>query len=208
MPKRKSSSRSWLREHQQDVYVRLAKRNGYRSRSSYKLLEINERDRIIEPGMNVLDLGSSPGGWSQVASQLVGHSGRVIASDILPMEKLPDVTFIEGDFTETETYERVVSAIGDQSLNVVLSDMAPNLSGLSAVDQPRAMYLVELATELASCLLSTGGTLAVKAFQGEGFEEWHRDIRTRFGRVVTRKPAASRARSRELYIVATNFEAF
>ena len=205
LAKKKSSSRAWLREHHNDIYVQKAQREGYRSRASYKLIEINERDRVIQPGMSVLDLGCAPGGWSQVAATWVGDHGKLVASDILPMDALPDVTFVQGDFTEVETYKEILKALKEQPVDVVLSDMAPNLSGLSAVDQPKAMYLVELATELAEATLAQGGAMVVKVFQGEGFDDWHRRIRGLFERVVTRKPDASRPRSREIYIVATGF---
>jgi 23S rRNA (uridine2552-2'-O)-methyltransferase len=191
-----------LKEHHDDPFVQRAQREGYRSRAVYKLIEINEKDRLIQPGMSVLDLGSAPGGWSQVAGVLVGDRGRVLASDILPMDHLPNVTFIQGDFTEQETYDQLMQALSGRRLDVVISDMSPNMSGLAAVDQPRAMYLVELATDLALRALSPGGAMLTKVFQGEGFEEWFRQIRERFERVITRKPSASRPRSREVYVVA------
>ena len=206
MGKKKSSSRSWLKEHHDDAFVQRAQREGYRSRAVYKLIEINEKDRLIQPGMSVLDLGSAPGGGSQVAGVLVGDRGRVLASDILPMDHLPNVTFIQGDFTEQETYDQLIQALSGRRLDVVISDMAPNMSGLAAVDQPRAMYLVELATDLALRALSPGGAMLTKVFQGEGFEEWFRQIRERFERVMTRKPSASRPRSREVYVVATGLK--
>ena len=206
MGKKKSSSRAWLKEHHDDPFVQRAQREGYRSRAVYKLIEINEKDRLIQPGMSVLDLGSAPGGWSQVAGVLVGDRGRVLASDILPMDHLPNVTFIQGDFTEQETYDQLMQALSGRRLDVVISDMSPNMSGLAAVDQPRAMYLVELATDLALRALSPGGAMLTKVFQGEGFEEWFRQIRERFERVITRKPSASRPRSREVYVVATGLK--
>jgi 23S rRNA (uridine2552-2'-O)-methyltransferase len=206
MGKKKSSSRAWLKEHHDDPFVQRAQREGYRSRAVYKLIEINEKDRLIQPGMSVLDLGSAPGGWSQVAGVWVGDRGRVLASDILPMDHLPNVTFIQGDFTEQETYDQLIQALSGRRLDVVISDMAPNMSGLAAVDQPRAMYLVELATDLALRALSPGGAMLTKVFQGEGFEEWFRQIRERFERVITRKPSASRPRSREVYVVATGLK--
>lgn len=206
MGKKKSSSRAWLKEHHDDPFVQRAQREGYRSRAVYKLIEINEKDRLIQPGMSVLDLGSAPGGWSQVAGMLVGDRGRVLASDILPMDHLPNVTFIQGDFTEQETYDQLMQALSGRRLDVVISDMSPNMSGLAAVDQPRAMYLVELATDLALRALSPGGAMLTKVFQGEGFEEWFRQIRERFERVITRKPSASRPRSREVYVVATGLK--
>ena len=206
MSKKKSSSRAWLKEYHDDVFVQRAQKEGYRSRAVYKLMEINDKDRIIRPGMSVLDLGSAPGGWSQVAGEWVGVHGRMVASDILPMDTLPDVRFVQGDFTEQETNDRIMAELDKQPLDVVLSDMAPNMTGLTEVDQPRAMYLAELATELARTSLTPGGAFITKVFQGEGFEGWFRKIRDCFTRVVTRKPAASRPRSREVYVVASGFK--
>ena len=206
MGKKKSSSRAWLKEHHDDIFVQRAQKEGYRSRAVYKLMEINDKDQILRRGMSVLDLGSAPGGWSQVAAELVGDAGRVVASDILSMDALPDVVFVQGDFTEQETYDRIVASLNDKPLDVVLSDMAPNMSGMPEVDQPRSMYLVELATELAERALAPGGAFITKVFQGEGFEPWFRQIRDRFDRVTTRKPSASRPRSREVYIVASGFK--
>ena len=206
MGKKKSSSRAWLKEHHDDIFVQRAQKEGYRSRAVYKLMEINDKDQVLRRGMSVLDLGSAPGGWSQVAAKLVGEAGRVVASDILLMDALPDVVFVQGDFTEQETYDRIVASLDDKPLDVVLSDMAPNMSGMPEVDQPRSMYLVELATELAERALAPGGAFITKVFQGEGFEPWFRQIRDRFDRVTTRKPTASRPRSREVYIVASGFK--
>jgi len=206
MGKKKSSSRAWLKEHHDDIFVQRAQKEGYRSRAVYKLMEINDKDQILRRGMSVLDLGSAPGGWSQVAAKLVGEAGRVVASDILSMDALPDVVFVQGDFTEQETYDRIVASLNDKPLDVVLSDMAPNMSGMPEVDQPRSMYLVELATELAERALAPGGAFITKVFQGEGFEPWFRQIRDRFDRVTTRKPSASRPRSREFYTVASGFK--
>ena len=206
MGKKKSSSRAWLKEHHDDIFVQRAQKEGYRSRAVYKLMEINDKDQILRRGMSVLDLGSAPGGWSQVAAKLVGEAGRVVASDILLMDALPDVVFVQGDFTEQETYDRIVASLNDKPLDVVLSDMAPNMSGMPEVDQPRSMYLAELATELAERALAPGGAFITKVFQGEGFEPWFRQIRDRFDRVTTRKPTASRPRSREVYIVASGFK--
>ena len=205
MPKKRSSSRAWLKEHRDDQYVQRAQKEGYRSRACYKLMELNQRDRLIKPTMTVLDLGSAPGGWSQVAADLVGHKGRVIASDILPMDALAGVEFIQGDFTEDEVFQSILEVIGDDSVDLVMSDMAPNMSGVNAVDQPRAMYLVELAVDLATRVLPKGGAFVAKVFQGEGFDDVLGCCREHFDRVVTRKPAASRPRSREVYIVATGF---
>ena len=202
MGRKRSSSKAWLREHREDPFVQRAQRDGYRSRACYKLIELQEKDRLLAPGMTVLDLGSAPGGWSQVAARLVGDRGRVIASDILPMDAIAGVEFIRGDFTEPSVCEALCAAAGDHGIDLVLSDMAPNMSGLAAVDQPRAMYLAELALDLALRLLAPGGSFAAKVFQGEGFEALLAQARGGFGRVLTRKPAASRARSREVYLLA------
>jgi 23S rRNA (uridine2552-2'-O)-methyltransferase len=207
MAKKKSSSKAWLKEHREDPYVQQAQREGYRSRACYKLLEIQEKDRVIRPGMTVLDLGSAPGGWSQVAVALVGHSGRVIASDILPMDSLAGVEFIEGDFTSDDVFGQILDAIGDSRVDLVLSDIAPNMSGVNAVDQPRSIYLVELALDMARQVLAPGGTFVAKVFQGEGFDELFRAARESFDKVLTRKPRASRPRSREVYLVARGFRA-
>lgn len=205
MAKKKSSSKAWLKEHRDDPYVQQAQREGYRSRACYKLLELQEKDRLIRPGMTVVDLGSAPGGWSQVAAGLVGHRGRVVASDILPMDTLAGVDFIQGDFTEDSVFEQIVAAIGDQPVDLVISDMAPNMSGVSAVDQPRSMYLVELALDLARRVLAPGGSFVAKVFQGEGFDALFSESRDAFDKVLTRKPQASRPRSREVYLVARGF---
>ncbi|BAP13183.1 MAG: 23S rRNA methyltransferase [Alcanivorax borkumensis] len=196
---RSKTSKAWLKEHFNDPWVAKAQEQGYRSRASFKLLEMNEKDRLFRPGMAVLDLGAAPGGWSQVAGQLIGGRGTVIASDILAMDALPDVTFIEGDFREEVIYEQILMALGDQRADLVMSDMAPNMSGNSAVDQPRAMYLAELALDMAERVLEPDGVFLVKVFQGEGFEDYRKALQSRFKRVVSRKPAASRARSTEVY---------
>ena len=205
MAKKRSSSKAWLKEHRDDPYVQQAQREGYRSRACYKLLELQERDKLIRPGMTVLDLGSAPGGWSQVAVALVGHSGRVIASDILPMDTIAGVDFIQGDFTEEEVFEQLLAALAGTPVDLVISDMAPNMSGLNAVDQPRSIYLVELALDMARQVLAPGGAFVSKVFQGEGFDELYREARESFDRVLTRKPKASRPRSREVYVVARGF---
>lgn len=202
MAKKKSSSKAWLKEHREDPFVQQALRDGYRSRASYKLLELQKRDKLIKPGMTVVDLGSAPGSWSQVAAELVGHRGRVIASDILPMDSLADVAFIQGDFTEEAVFDEICAEIGENAVDLVISDMAPNMSGIAAVDQPSSMYLVELALDMACRVLSPGGGFVAKVFQGEGFDEILRDTRVQFSRVLTRKPDASRPRSREVYLVA------
>ena len=205
MAKKKSSSNAWLKEHRDDLYVQKAQREGYRSRACYKLLELQAKDKLVRPGMTVVDLGSAPGGWSQVAAELVGHKGRVIASDILHMDNLAGVEFIQGDFTEDAVFEQIVTAIGESSVDLVVSDMAPNMSGMSEVDQPRSMYLVELALDMARKVLPPGGGFVTKIFQGEGFDDLLRDARGSFGRVLTRKPQASRPRSKEVYLVAKDF---
>lgn len=206
MAKKKSSSKAWLKEHRDDVYVQRAQKEGYRSRACYKLIELNEKDRLLRPGMMVVDLGSAPGGWSQVAAGIVGVKGRVIATDILPMDTLEDVDFIQGDFTEEAVFDALLKAIGDEPVDLVMSDMAPNMSGMTAVDQPRAMYLVELAVDMASRVLAPKGAFVAKVFQGEGFDELFRSLREQYQTVLTRKPDASRPRSREVYIVAKGFK--
>jgi 23S rRNA (uridine2552-2'-O)-methyltransferase len=195
-----------LQEHFDDQYVKQAQKLGYRSRACFKLLEIQQKDRLIRPGDLVVDLGSAPGGWSQVAAELVGHKGRVIASDILPMDSLAGVEFIKGDFTEAEVFEQLLVLIDSDSVDLVISDMAPNLSGVKDVDQPQAMYLVELALDMAKQVLKPGGALVAKVFQGEGFDDYYKEVRMVFSRVVTRKPDSSRARSREVYMVATGYK--
>ena len=203
---RSKTSKGWLKEHFDDPYVKMAQKDGYRSRASYKLLEIQEKDRLFKPGMTVLDLGAAPGGWCQVASRLIGEKGRIIASDILPMDSIADVTFIEGDFTEDAVFEEILRAIADQPVDLVISDMAPNMSGTPAVDQPRAMYLCELALDMAGQVLRPGGNFLVKVFHGEGFDEYFRQMRGQFDKLITRKPGASRDRSRETYLLAKGYK--
>ncbi|WP_027858302.1 23S rRNA (uridine(2552)-2'-O)-methyltransferase RlmE [Marinobacterium jannaschii] len=205
MAKSKSSGR-WMKEHFDDQYVKRSKEDGYRSRASYKLLELNDKDKLFRQGMTVCDLGAAPGGWSQIAAELVGDSGRVVASDILPMDPLPGVEFVQGDFTEEEVLNRVLQALGDEPADLVISDMAPNMSGNSGVDQPAAMYLVELALDMAREVLKPGGSFLAKVFQGEGFDDYVRDMRGSFDKVITRKPDASRARSREVYLLGKGFK--
>lgn len=202
---RSKSSTTWLKEHFDDRFVKQSKQDGYRSRASYKLLELNEKDKLIRPGMTVVDLGSAPGGWTQVAAELVGDKGRVVASDILPMAPVPGVSFIQGDFTEASVYEEILTSLGAEKADLVISDMAPNMSGVSAVDQPSAMYLVELALDMARNILKPEGAFAAKVFQGEGFEAYLADLRQSFQKVVSRKPHSSRARSRELYLVGKGY---
>jgi 23S rRNA (uridine2552-2'-O)-methyltransferase len=204
MARSKSSAR-WLDEHVNDPFVKQAQKDGYRSRASYKLLAINEKDKLIRPGMLVIDLGSAPGGWSQVASKLVGAGGKVIASDILPMDSLPDVEFIQGDFTEDSVFEQILQAIDDNPVDVVISDMAPNLSGIATADQAASIYLIELALDMAQQVLKPKGSFIAKAFQGEGYEEFVKQVRQHFDTVLIRKPEASRSRSREVYVVGKGF---
>lgn len=201
---RSKSSRRWLDEHRHDAYVRRAQEEGYRSRAVYKLLEIQQRDRILRPGMRVVDLGAAPGGWSQVAAREVGEAGQVIALDILAMAPIPGVTFIQGDFLEDTVLDALREALAGGPVDLVISDMAPNSSGMASVDQPRSMYLAELALHLAGEVLRPGGDFLVKLFQGEGFDGYVREVRSRFREVMVRKPEASRARSREVYLLARN----
>lgn len=204
MARSKSSGR-WLREHFADEYVKRAQREGWRSRGAFKLAEIDRRDRILRPGMTIVDLGAAPGGWSQYASQRLAGSGRIVALDLLGMDALPDVEFVHGDFREQATLDALLDALGDSRADLVMSDMAPNISGVRSVDQPRAMYLAELTRDLAAQVLRSGGDLLIKVFQGEGFEALLLDLRGSFGSVVSRKPDCSRARSRELYLLARNY---
>ncbi len=206
MPKKSASSKRWLKEHFDDDFVMRAKREGYRSRACYKLLELNEKDKLIKSGMTVVDLGSAPGGWSQVASELVGNKGRVVASDILPMDSLAGVEFVQGDFTEQEVFDSIMKLINGNEVDLVMSDMAPNMSGVSAVDQPQSMYLVELALDMAKTILKPQGAFVAKVFQGEGFEALLKELRQTFTSVYTRKPDSSRARSREVYLVGKGFK--
>jgi 23S rRNA (uridine2552-2'-O)-methyltransferase len=201
----KSSSR-WLQEHVNDPYVKQAQKDGYRARSSYKLIELNEKDRLIRPGMLVLDLGSAPGGWSQVAAALVGDKGRVLATDILPMEPLKKVEFIQGDFREESVLNQILARLDGDKPDLVLSDIAPNISGVSSADQASSIYLLELALDMVRRVLKPRGTFVAKLFQGVGSDEYLKELRTAFEKVSIRKPAASRPRSREVYLVAKGFK--
>ena len=204
MPRSKSSSK-WLREHFTDEYVKRAQKEGYRSRAIYKLSEIDQRDHVFRPGMTVVDLGAAPGGWSQYVRERVGARGRVFALDVLPMDALPGVDFIQGDFTEEAPLAALRAALAARPVDVVISDMAPNISGIDVADQAKAMYLAELALEFARAHLRPGGTLVLKVFQGAGFNELYREMRQAFGAVASRKPAASRDRSREIYLIGKEF---
>lgn len=199
------SSRRWLDRHFNDEFVKRAQREGYRSRAAYKLLEIQEKDRVLKRGMRVVDLGSAPGGWAQVAQSIVGDTGQVVGLDLLPIEPLADVTFIHGDFRDDGPLDQLRAIVEPRSVDLVLSDMAPNVSGVAAVDQPRAIYLCELALDFCREMLKPGGNLVVKVFQGEGFDLYLRELRKGFLRVSSRKPKASRPKSRELYLVARGY---
>lgn len=202
MPRSKSSQR-WLKEHFSDPYVKRAQAEGLRSRAVFKLEEILERDRLLKPGMTVVDLGAAPGGWSQLVRKVLADSGRVIALDILEMPSLAGVEFLHGDFRQPEALSALEASLHGQRVDLVLSDMAPNISGMGAVDQPRAMHLAELARDFAQNWLKPGGALVIKLFMGAGFDEFVRDLRRRYGKVTVRKPKASRSRSPEVYALAT-----
>lgn len=204
--KRSKSSSRWLKEHVNDPYVKQAQKDGYRSRAAYKLLELIEKDKLIRPGMLVMDLGSAPGGWSQVAGRLVGDKGRVLASDILPMDSLENVDFIQGDFTDDKVFQQILDKLDGRQPDLIISDIAPNISGVAAADQASSMYLVELVLDMVRQVLKPGGNFAVKVFQGEGSDEFLKDVRTSFEKVVVRKPDASRSRSSEVYFVAKGFK--
>jgi 23S rRNA (uridine2552-2'-O)-methyltransferase len=195
-----------MQEHFDDEYVKMAQAQGYRSRAVFKLSEIQEKDQVIKPGMNVIDLGAAPGGWSQFARPLIGKSSKLIALDILPMEPLDGVDFIQGDFREAEVLAELYRVLDNAPINLVMSDMAPNMSGNNSVDQPRAIYLGELALDTAKSVLAKNGSFLVKLFHGEGFEAFHRDVIQAFTKVVIRKPKASRPRSNEVYILAKGFK--
>jgi 23S rRNA (uridine2552-2'-O)-methyltransferase len=201
--KKHKSSKQWMREHVNDPYVQLAQKEGYRSRAAYKLLEIDARDRLFKPGMVVVDLGATPGGWSQVAAAKVGRSGKVIALDLLPLDPLAGVDFIQGDFREEAVLKQLEDLLHGKPVGLVISDMAPNISGVASADQARAVHLAELAMEFALEHLKPEGNFLVKVFQGTGFEEFYKLMRGRFAKVVTRKPRASRDRSSEVYLLAS-----
>jgi len=202
---RKGSSGRWLQEHRDDPYVKRARERGYRARSAFKLEEIQARDRLLRPGMTVVDLGAAPGGWTQFAVHALGGKGRVIALDMLPMTPVAGADCVQGDFREQCVLERLQVLVGERAVDLVMSDMAPNISGVKVADQARAMHLAELALEFAKDNLVAGGALLVKVFQGEGFDAYVRELRAAFGRVATRKPGASRGRSPEHYLVACGY---
>jgi 23S rRNA (uridine2552-2'-O)-methyltransferase len=206
---RSKSSGNWLKEHFDDEYVKLSQKEGYRSRAIYKLKEIQQKDKLIRPNMQVVDLGAAPGGWSQYATELVGDNGRVVASDILPIDPLPFVEFIQGDFTEESVLNEILDVLNKDKKNykadVVISDMAPNMTGVEATDQPRSIYLCELSLDMACQILKEGGSFVAKVFQGDGSDDFLKEVRSHFRKVKVRKPKASRPRSREVYVVAQGF---
>ncbi|MFC5076687.1 Ribosomal RNA large subunit methyltransferase E [Vibrio thalassae] len=204
--KHSASSGRWLKEHFDDKYANEARRKGYRSRAIFKIEEIQNKDKLLKPGMTVVDLGAAPGGWSQYAAKVVGDEGQVIACDLLPMDPISGVSFLQGDFREEAVLNALLERIQPDMVDVVMSDMAPNMAGNLSVDQPRAMYLVELALDMCHQTLAPGGSFVVKVFQGEGFDEYVKQVREAFKVVKIRKPDSSRARSREVFIVANGFK--
>lgn len=201
--KKNKFGKQWMREHVNDPFVQLAQKEGYRSRAAYKLLEIDARDQLLKPGGVVVDLGATPGGWSQVAAAKVGRGGKVIALDLLPLEPLAGVDFIQGDFREEDVLKKLEGLLHGRQAGLVISDMAPNISGVASADQARAVHLAELALEFALEHLNPDGSFLVKVFQGAGFEDFYKLMRSRFTRMVSRKPKASRDRSSELYLLGT-----
>ena len=199
------SSKKWLEERARDKYVKKSKQAGFRSRASFKLLEIQEKDRFIKPGMVVVDLGCAPGGWSQAAKSLVGDKGSVLATDILPMAPISGVKFIQGDFTEDAVFEDLIERVGGESVDLVISDMAPNITGIRAIDQPGSMHLAELALDFARSILREGAYFLVKVFEGDGIGEFKQVLANEFEKVKVRKPKASRSRSREIYLLAEKY---
>ena len=205
MARTKSSSR-WLQRHVNDPYVKQAQKDGYRSRSAYKLVELNQKDRLIRPGMRVMDLGSAPGGWSQVLSRTLGRQGKVLATDILPMDPIDNVDFIQGDFTDEAIVGQIQDWLGDAKFDLIVSDIAPNLTGIDSADQAGSIYFLELAVDTVRETLKPGATFVAKMFQGAGSDDWLRDLRKSFEKVSIRKPGASRPESREVYVVAKGFK--
>jgi 23S rRNA (uridine2552-2'-O)-methyltransferase len=203
---RTKSSAGWLSRHVSDPYVKQAQKDGYRARSAYKLIELNEKDRLIRPGMRILDLGSAPGGWSQVAGKLVGARGRVLATDILPMDALPNVDFIQGDFTDDVVVQQLLDWLGGAKFDLIISDIAPNTTGIDSADAAKSIYLLELALDVARRTLKSHADFVAKMFQGSGSDQFLKELRTHFGKVMVRKPAASRKESREVYVVAKDFK--
>jgi 23S rRNA (uridine2552-2'-O)-methyltransferase len=199
-------SKTWNKEHADDLYVQRARKEGWRSRAVYKLEEIDKKYNLIHQGMNIVDLGAAPGGWSQYVAKKVGKSGKIIAIDVLDMDAINNVNFIKGDFTEQDIYESLRELVGQNPIDLVLSDMAPNISGINSVDQPKSIYLAELAAEFSFEVLAPDGSLVVKLFQGAGFDDYVKMLRSKFSKVLIRKPDASRSRSREMYALATHIK--
>lgn len=202
---KKPSSQNWLQRQQKDPYVKQAQQSHYRSRAVYKLIEIDEKDHLFKQGQTIIDLGAAPGSWSQYVSEKIGKKGRLIAIDILPMEPVANTLFLQGDFTEQSVYEQCLQAMGSSRADLVISDMAPNLSGIRAADQARSLYLAELSFDLAKSVLKKGGDMLVKVFEGEGTETYRHDLNEHFERIIVRKPKASRDDSREFYVLARTF---
>jgi 23S rRNA (uridine2552-2'-O)-methyltransferase len=205
MSKRSTSSSRWLAEHFSDPYVKRAQQEGWRSRAVFKLEEIQRRDHLLKPGMTVVDLGAAPGGWSQYAAKVLGGRGRIVALDILPMEPLAGVDFIQADFGDEAGLETLRQRLAGEKADLVLSDIAPNITGVEDVDLPRAMYMAELVLAFTRETLKPGGKLLVKVFQGQGFPEYLRELKVSFENVASRKPKSSRSRSREMYLLARNY---
>ena len=203
---RSKSSGNWLSRHLRDPFVKQAQKDGYRSRSAYKLLQLNDKDRLIRPGMRIMDLGSAPGGWSQVASRLVGSKGRILATDILPMDGLPNVDFIQGDFTDAAIVQQVLDWLGGGKFDLIVSDIAPNLTGIDSADQASSIHFLELALDTVRQTLKPGANFVAKMFQGSGSDEYLKELRKHFEKVLIRKPDASRKESREVYLVAKGFK--
>jgi 23S rRNA (uridine2552-2'-O)-methyltransferase len=203
---RSKSSASWMSRHLSDPFVKQAQKDGYRSRSAYKLIELNDKDKLIRPGMRLLDLGSAPGGWSQVAGSLVGAKGRVLATDILPMDALRNVDFIQGDFTDETILQQLLGWLGGGKFDLIISDIAPNVTGISSADQASSIHFLELALDTVRKTLKPGATFVAKMFQGSGSDQYVKELRTHFDKVVIRKPEASRKESREVYLVAKGFK--
>ena len=195
-----------MSRHLSDPFVKQAQKDGYRSRSAYKLIELNEKDRLIRPGMRIMDLGSAPGGWSQVAGKLVGRKGRVLATDILPMDALPNVDFIQGNFTADAIVQQLLAWLDGGRFDLIISDIAPNLTGITSADQASSIYFLELALDTVRKTLKPGASFAAKLFQGSGSDQYLKELRTHFEKVLIRKPAASRKESREVYLVAKGFK--
>lgn len=203
---RSKSSGSWLSRHVNDPYVKQAQKDGYRSRAAYKLIELNEKDKLIRPGMRILDLGSAPGGWSQVAGKLVGDKGRILATDILPMDALRNVDFIQGDFTDDAIVQQLLDWLGGGRFDLIVSDIAPNITGIASADQASSIYFLELALDTVCRTLKPGAAFVAKMFQGSGSDQYLKQLRAHFDKVAIRKPAASRKESREVYVVARGFK--